>query len=102
MRGGYNFLTRDKTGKIGEEAEDGNQDTGSRISRKVGTNDDGSPITAYLMVIDKELYEQDQAEKQKVNDEVDRQIRRGKLEEKPGDRRYIPSPGINIETKATP
>ena len=103
LRGGYTFLTKDKTGKVGEEVEDGNKDMGSRISRTVGPNDDGSPITAYLMVIDEELYEEDQEEKEVGHGETDKQIARGQLEQKPGDKRYIPRDnGIDIKSTVTP
>ncbi len=68
----------------------------------VGTNEDGSAIKGVLMQIPKELYEEDQKAKQKEVDKVDQEIRRGQLEAKAGDKRYIPSSGINIETKLTP
>jgi len=68
----------------------------------VGTNDDGTAIKGVLMRIPKELYEEDQKAKQKEVDRVDQEIRRGQFQEKAGDKRYIPSPGINIEDKLTP
>jgi hypothetical protein len=68
----------------------------------VGVNDDGTSINGVLMRIPIEWYNEDQKVKQKVNDQVDEEIRRGTLQEKKGDKRYIPKPGINIETKLTP
>jgi len=88
-RGGYDFV-RDPV-KVGEDPDDRNRDLGSKVCKVVGTQDDGSPITGYLMVIDKELYDKDQAEKQKRLDKVDAQIYGGTLEEGPGDNRYFPT-----------
>lgn len=47
----------------------GASEAGGGINRKVGTNEGGSEIVGRLMLIDKELYDEDQAEKMK---EVDR------------------------------
>ncbi|MCP3681604.1 MAG: hypothetical protein GY861_02845 [bacterium] len=61
----------------------------------VGTNEDGSPIKGVEMRIPKELYDEDQANKQKEVDRVDEAIRGGTFEEKEGDRRYTPD-GIKM------
>jgi hypothetical protein len=61
----------------------------------VGTNEDGSAVKGVLMRIPQELYDQDQAEKQKAIDKVDQAIKAGKIEEKPGDNRYTPE-GIKV------
>lgn len=64
----------------------------------VGTNDDGSPIKGILMRIPKELYEEDQKEKQKQLDLIDAQIQRGNIEGQVGrDGRYIPKEGISYK-----
>jgi hypothetical protein len=68
----------------------------------VGTNDDGTSINGILMKIPKEFYEADQKLKQQEIDKVDREIHRGKFQEKTEDKRYIPTSGIQIETKLTP
>ena len=95
LRGSYQFLDKDGI-VIGTGYEDENEDMGSRVSRRVGTENDGTPITAYLMVIDKDLYEKDQAEKMKQVDMVDEAIKSGKFLQNPGDGRYVPRDGINI------
>ena len=95
LRGLYQFLNKDGI-IVGTGYEDENEDMGSRVSRVVGKEDDGAPITAYLMVIDKDLYEADQAEKMKEVDKVDEAIRSGKFLQNPGDGRYVPKEGINI------
>ena len=81
---GYEYVKDDQSGTV------------------VGTNEDGSAINGVLMRIPKEFYEEDQKLKQKEIDKVDAEINRGKFQEKPGDKRYIPSSGINIEAKLKP
>ena len=49
----------------------------SRISRFVGYHKDNSPMRAYLMDIHQEWYDEDQATKQKINDQVDEVIKAG-------------------------
>jgi len=97
LDGGYAFV-RDKM-KVGDGPVDGNQSMGQAMSRQVGTEDDGRPITAYLMEIDRELHEQDQAAKQAVVDRVDQMIGAGKFKEGPGDNRYVPPGGIRITSQ---
>lgn len=88
--GGYDFVTGDGTERIGE-GQDGNSDLGSRVSRIVGTKEDGTPLRAYLMAVDEEFYKEDQLAKQKEVDEIDAQIRSGSVgSTKPGqDGRYV-------------
>ena len=81
---GYEFVSEDQSRKF------------------AGTNEDGTVIRGVLMKIPKEFYDEDQAAKQREIDKVDAQINRGKFTEKPGDNRYSPGGGIQIETKLTP
>lgn len=67
-----------------------------------GVNTDGTGIKGVLMRIPTDLWEEDQALKQEVVNKVDEEIHRGSFQEKPGDRRYIPSSGIKIDVKPTP
>lgn len=62
----------------------------------VGTNDNGTAITGYLMRIPQEIFDEDQKAKQKEVDRIDEQIKAGSLQQSAGDRRYIPSTGIKI------
>ena len=62
----------------------------------VGTNDNGTPIKGILMRIPKEIFDEDQAAKQRQVDKVDEQIRAGKFQQGAGDKRYIPTTGIKI------
>jgi len=49
----------------------------ARISKFVGNQKDGTPMRAYLMDIDIDWYDEDQADKQQVNDRVDEVIEAG-------------------------
>jgi len=90
LDGGYEFVLRN-TGIIpGDTAVDGgNQDLGSRISRRVSS--DG--MKAYLMKIPKKLYDQDQKAKKKEGpDRIDQMLNlghgaegEGRVPVKPGD-----------------
>lgn len=96
-QGGYEFVTDDGL-KIGEtNLGSGNQDLGSRVSRIVGTKANGEPLRAYLMEIDKDSYDEDQAAKAAKIKETDDQIRHGNIERKPDDGRYVPRDGINYK-----
>jgi len=63
-----------------------------RSGEAVGTNEDGSEITGVLMRIPKEVYEEDQAAKQREIDKVDSQIMGGTLTQV--DKKYSPDGGI--------
>jgi len=69
-------------------------------SPPAGTNEDGSGIRAVLMKLPKDLYDADQALKQKEIDKVDQEIHRGDLNSKASDKRYVPKNGIKISTSA--
>lgn len=64
-------------GKVGEK--DNSQNLGDAYSVVVGKTDSGSPITAYLMCKEKDWYEDDQKMKQEVVDEVDNEIKAGRI-----------------------
>ena len=72
--------------------------TGEHMKAVVGRDESGKPITAYLMKIDRDFYEEDFKEKQKEVDKIDEAIYRGRVAEQPGDMRYVPSEGIKYET----
>lgn len=89
--GGYQFVV-DPKATVGEEPLDGRDNIDQRVSRHVGPGEDGKPMKAYLMVIDKDLWEEDQEEKQREVDETDRAIRRGSIHGEPGvDGKYVGS-----------
>lgn len=70
---------------------------GSKVSYNVGKFEDGSTRTDYLMKIKKEFYDEDQLEKKKVVDEIDKAIHGGSINEQADDKRYIPEDGSGIQ-----
>lgn len=62
-QGGWEFVT-DKGLTVGEKTVESASATGSVISRLVGTKQNNEPLIAYLMVIDKDWYNEDQLRKQ--------------------------------------
>lgn len=95
--GGWEFV-KDKA-KIGEGAENSDTDLGQYTSMRVGVNEDGSPLRAYWMIIKKEWYEEDQREKLKPVDEIEKAIKRGKFEPSGANAegQYVPKSGIKIQ-----
>jgi hypothetical protein len=83
--------------KMGE-GEDTNTDLGSMVSKRVGEDKRGNDIIGYKMMIDKDLYDADQREKQDKIDKTDVMIRSGTFNNKTT-QRHDPSVGISIETK---
>ncbi len=64
-RAGYTFV---------EALNDGRKE---KVSRRVGSHEDGSPMSAYLMEIRQEFYDEDQAAKQVRVDAIDAAILNG-------------------------
>lgn len=83
--------------KVGDD--NGNSSVDSRVSRVVGKKKNGHELRAFLMEIEADLYKEDQAEKQKQLDEVDRAIKRGNVRNDRGDKGYVPERGIKIESE---
>ena len=98
ISGGYEFVQSEGQ-KVGSGAADGNSDVGSKVSRVVGTQENGSGMRAYLMRIRREWYVEDQRSKQSQVDEIDRAIRRGDAHKSGDDNRYVPKSGISMDNK---
>lgn len=94
-KGGYEFATDAKVGQ--GDVANRNASVGDRVSRIVGKNASGQPITAYLMRIKKEWYDADQKAKQKTLDVQDTALKRGQA--KPVEHAYIPAQGISMNEK---
>lgn len=91
---GYTFVV-DPNAKTGTGPENGRDRLNTKICQNVGTKENGAPLMAYLMVIDKDWYEEDQRVKQAEVDKTDEAIRTGGIQGKVGeDGRYIPDGGI--------
>lgn len=79
---GYEFVHDKK--KVGEGESDNNESLGNMTSMQVSK--DGK--MAYLMEIEAEFYEEDQAKKQAEIDESDRMIHKGQFKNNLGDKGY--------------
>ena len=77
--GGYEFVTADGSEFIGTPDGTMGPESGSLITKPAGKDENGKSYRAYLMAIDKDLYEEDQAAKEEVNKKVDDAIRGGTL-----------------------
>lgn len=95
--GGYEFVN-DPNAQVGEDPMV-HRGLGNAVNMKVGTKEDGSPQRAYLMVIDKDLYKEDQREKMAEIDRIDDAIKHGKHESNFDDGKYIPKGGISYNPK---
>ena len=75
--GGYSFVRDPDKGISAGEDPLRVQSMGDAVSAIVGTDKAGEPLMAYLMVIDKDIYEEDKAMKEAEMDKTDASIRRG-------------------------
>lgn len=91
----------DVPGRIGRAIEAGytyvKAKDDKNVSMFVGTAEGGGPLTAFLMEIPEEWYQEDMAIQQREIDERESKIKRGELDSKEGDGRYIPKQGITIK-----
>jgi len=100
MDAGYQFVN-DPEMRVGEGAQEGRDKMSGYVRTLVGEDRQNNPMYGYLMMIEKELYEADQKEKQHEINLIEKSLKRGT--DKEGqvgrDGRYIPKEGITIETK---
>jgi hypothetical protein len=75
LEGGYNFIESTGTEMVGDTVK--SEESDRRIRKLVGTHKDNSPKYAYLMAIEKEFYDEDQARKEAENAKVDQTIKGG-------------------------
>lgn len=97
VEAGYEFV-EDETISVGEAAEEGRDTTATKVRVIVGKHEGGDPMYSYLMVIDKDLYEQDKKDKEAELRELDEAIYVGELGNQEGGGRYVPRGGIQIKT----
>lgn len=91
---GYTYV-EDPNAKVGEGPENQRDPLNTKVSRIV---DREKGTRAYLMVIDKDWYKEDQREKQKQVDEIDDAIHHGNIGGTVGhDGRYVPEGGISYK-----
>lgn len=78
LSSGWEFVTRDEIGGVVSNVVDGNTDIGNKIRFRVGRDETGGGLFAYLMKVPTSSYIEDQQEIQKRNDLIDYAIRAGK------------------------
>ena len=93
--GGYQFVEKGELSMSYNNVTSRDKDLGSRMQVLVGTNEDGSPLYAYLMKLQQDWYEEDQQAGQSQIDTVDASIRGGTVEKVTN--KYIPS-GMSIKS----
>jgi len=92
LQAGWDFIN-DRDGKITLGEDDGNTDIGSRVSRVV---DRGNGRKGFLMVLKKELFEEDKKEKEKIVDKIASAIDDGILTGTDKNK-YVPDGAIDIQ-----
>jgi len=89
---GYQFVEKESLSGTAQKG------LGTKVSQIVGTKEDGTPLTAYLMEIKQEWYDEDQSLMQAEVDKVDEAIKTGNVSGTVGeDGRYIPKEGIKVK-----
>jgi len=74
LNAGYTFVDPESVPSLGtKKLHQENTDLNDKVSKVVTRS--GEPFRAYLMEINKEWYEEDQAKKEEVNSRVDRSLR---------------------------
>ena len=90
LRAGYQFVSQQEV-DVSPGLASFSADLSDRVSRIVGSRPDGAPITAYMMKIPLEFYEEHQAAVTDRAAKVEQAIKRGNIKGKVGeDGRYIP------------
>lgn len=76
----YDFCSATEFPEYGvDEVLPGNSDLGTKISRVVGSHEDGRPMRAYLMRIPMEYYQEDEQERMQAIDKIEESIRHGNI-----------------------
>lgn len=78
LSAGWEFVTRDEIGGVVANVVDGNTDLGTKVRFRVGKDETGDGLFAYLMKIPTYAYLEEQQEIQNRNDAIDHAIRAGK------------------------
>jgi hypothetical protein len=101
LTGGWEFVTPDEVGGVGERVTSVNTDLGDKVRFLVGADEKGDGFYAYLLKIKQEWFEEDQSAMQERNDLVDDAIRGG-VNVKDGTSSegfYTPREGIKYQTR---
>ena len=108
LQSGWRFAER-KDVQLNAAVTPRNADLGSRVQQVVGTNENGTPLFAYLMEIPEWLFNKHQEARIAYHNSLRAQIKAGTIGMKTGDGRYsrdnLPPgertklPGISMDTK---
>lgn len=90
---GWDFVTNQEQGLGGNSS-----DAGDKYSIVVGTTSGGQELRAYLLKIPQEWYDQFKRIEAEQTSQVDQAIKRGLVNSKEGDGRYIPKVGIKVQS----
>lgn len=93
---GFDFVTMAEAKLQSRTQIVADSDLGERVSKYVGTKDDGTPLRAYLMKCPEDLWQEIQAVNQQQADEWDKSILRGDIQNV--ENRYVPK---GYQTKLT-
>lgn len=93
---GWDFVTNKEQGMLGKST-----DPGDKYSVVVGSTTAGAEMRAYLLKIPQEWYDQFKRIEMESVAQVDKVIKRGGVNAKAGDGRYIPKSGIKVQTGRT-
>lgn len=81
---GYRFVSRWEVEDLAESVGLTDTDLAERVCRRVGTNENGSELLAYLMKTSKEIHEENMRQTQEPCDRIDAQIRSGAVRQSAG------------------
>jgi hypothetical protein len=93
IEGGYQLVQNPNSEEAGEKSLT-TDSMGNSINAFVGEDNQGKPQKAYLMIIDKDLYDEDQQDKQRDLDRLQTAIERGADED---EGQYVPDKGKGIK-----
>ena len=103
LDGGYEFVSPSEIGQVGMGIVSKNTDLGveDRVRFRVGVDEHGAGLFAYLMKIRQEWYEEDQKAIQDRVDLTDEAIRKGKATQdgQSTEGFYVPTNGIKMSRK---
>jgi hypothetical protein len=78
LQGGYEFVTTEEIGSTVTGVVSRNSTLDNKVAYLAGVTEKGDGLTAYLMKIRKEDWEEDQQQVQRRNDVIDQRIKAGK------------------------
>jgi len=97
---GYLFVELHEVGPGGVSMGSPSADSSNRVSRRVGTNEDGSAMLAYLMKTSNEYHAENNAFNQLPCDRIDAQIKSGAVRQADGSGEASATAGVDPESQS--